>query len=235
MSVGRSTSAGRAPLVLFALLAGSTTGCSGGSLAGLELLPSKTDFVDAGTDSVRNHAVDAATTADVQPPSPAAPTGTPYVGRSDNFSPMDAGASASEGGAFGATATDDAAADATSEPVSEEASSPAASCIVNFTVEDAFIDGIVVQNVVVGGDALALGNWDPTLARNMAEASGAVGKWTLSVQTPSGQTVHFKFGMRGSGQVTWETLSQDRTLEVTCPTNEALSYVGQFGVLPDGG
>ena len=48
------------------------------------------------------------------------------------------------------------------------------SCIVTFEVEGAFIDGVLFQNVVIGGDILELGNWDPTLARNMA-ASTVVG------------------------------------------------------------
>ena len=52
-----------------------------------------------------------------------------------------------------------------------------------------------------------------------------------------GQSAHFKFGMRGSGQLMSETLFPDRAraLTVSRPNGEAVSYVGQFGVSPDRG
>src|SRR4029077_2815 len=117
-----------------------------------------------------------------------------------------------------------AVADATMEPTPV---GPAGSCIVTFEVEDIFIDGVIVQNVVIGGDILELGNWDPTLARNMA-ASRVAGTWTLDVPITDGQSTHFKFGTRGSGQLIWETLSPDsaRALTVSCPNGEGVSYVG---------
>ena len=222
-------------LLLVLLVAPAAAACSGAD--GSSSLDSKagaTDFVDAGVESLQNSAKDA--TAEAEPPAPPPASSTaPIVGRGDNFSsdPGDAGAGdAGETGSVENSATDGSQEAAPTTPPSE--------CAVTFEVEGAFIDGIVVQNVVLGGDVLELGSWEPTLARNMTlvAASAAAGAWSVGVQLPAAQTIHFKFGKRASGQVAWETLSSadaGRTLTVACPDNQALSYVGQYGVSPDGG
>ena len=82
--------------------------------------------------------------------------------------------------------------------------SPPTTCWATFSVNGALIDGVIVQNVVIGGDAAALGGWDPSMALDMSAVAGAVGVWTIAVPLASGSTVHFKFGMSGGGGLTWE-------------------------------
>jgi hypothetical protein len=214
--------------------AAACSGSDGSSILGSKAAP--TEFADAGIESLQNPAAKDATTEAQPPPPPAASSGAPYVGRGDNFSsdPTDAGI----GDAAGAIPAQSSTADAAEED--DAPMMPSAACPVTFEVEGVFIDGVVVQNVVLGGDVVALGSWEPTLARNMTlvAASAAAGAWSVGLQLPAAQTIHFKFGKRASGQVVWETLpSADagRTLTIECPDNQPLSYVGQFGVLPDGG
>ena len=233
MSASRTTSGTQGPLLLCAWFAGGVLACSGSPGSGLDSLPPRTDFVDAGIESLHNPPSPASDAAVDAPPAPAPTSGAPLVGRSDNFSNgPDAGTG--DAGIQELVPADAATGEATSSTAPIGAS---ASCVVTFTVSGVFIDGILVQNVVLGGDVLGLGNWDPTLARNMAAASGKAGTWTLGVQLTDGQTVQFKFGMRASSQVMWETLSPDRprALTVSCRDPEGLTYAGQFGLTPDGG
>jgi hypothetical protein len=234
MSVRRGWFRAQPPFHRLALLACCTGACSGSDGAGLSLRSSPTALVDAGVRSPLHRSPPPDAAAAQQAPPPLAPTSeAPVADRGDDgkSAPTDAGTS--EDATPEATLPDDAAvADATVETSPVE---PGGSCIVTFEVDDAFIDGVFVQNVVIGGDILELGNWDPTLARNMAPSTVA-GSWTLDVPMTDGQSTHFKFGTRGSGQLTWETLSPDsaRDLTVSCPNGEGVSYVGQFGVSPDG-
>jgi hypothetical protein len=216
-----------------------SSACSGSSGSMLDSRPSSPAFADSGTDSVEGPAGDGGADAPTLPP---ASSGAPYEGRGDNFSPPETPP----------TPPDMGRSDNFSPPLSPDAgasdldASPAtvpsvdgslASCVVTFTVTNALIDGVVFSNVVVGGDNLALGNWDPTLARNMAAVNGTNGTFTLGVQLTDGQTVHFKFGLRGNNQVTWETFAQNetRSLTVSCGIGAGPTYSGRFDVLPDGG
>lgn len=233
MSASGTTSGARGPLFLCAWLAGVVVACSGSQGSGLDSLPPRTDFVDAGIQAIHNPPSPASDAAVEAQPPPAATSGAPLVGRGDNFSNgTDAGTG--EAGIQELVPADAAADEATPDTAPVGAS---ASCLVTFTVSGVVIDGILVQNVVLGGDVLEFGNWDPTLARNMAAASGTAGTWALGVQLTGGQTVHFKFGMRASSQVNWETLSPDlpRALTVSCRDHEGITYAGQFGLTPDGG
>jgi hypothetical protein len=149
------------------------------------------------------------------------------VGAADG-APLDAGTDA---GASFLSDADAAAADADTAPAD------AGLCSVSFTVTGALVDGIVFQNVVLGGDAPALGDWDPSQVVKMT-ASAVVGTWTTTVLLPDGTTVHFKFGMTGTGgQFAWETDPQDvdRTLAISCSFGVGVSYTGMMNQIPDGG
>jgi hypothetical protein len=140
--------------------------------------------------------------------------------------PLDAGTDAD-----GALLSDVAPADA------DAAAADAGLCSVTFSVTGALVDGIVFQNVVLGGDAPALGDWDPSQVVKMT-ASAVVGTWTATVLLPDGTTVHFKFGMTGTGgQFAWETDPQDvdRTLAISCAFGVGVSYTGMMNQIPDGG
>jgi hypothetical protein len=121
---------------------------------------------------------------------------------------------------------------------SDAASTSPTTCWVTFSVNGALIDGVIVQNVVIGGDAAALGAWDPSMALDMSAVAGAVGVWTIALPLASGSTVHFKFGMSGGGGLTWEAAAQsgDRSLFVSSPDGGGNSNAGQYGpIVADGG
>jgi hypothetical protein len=163
--------------------------------------------------------------------SSSSPPGAADVERGDDVT-LDAGG-ATDGAALDAGPD----ADAGSFAEADAWAADAGQCSVTFTVTGAIVDGIVFQNVVLGGDAPALGGWDPSQVLKMT-ASAAVGTWATTVPLENGTTVHFKFGMTGSGgQFAWETDPQDvdRSLAVSCGFGIGASYTGVMNQIPDGG
>jgi Starch binding domain len=112
------------------------------------------------------------------------------------------------------------------------------SCPVTFTATNVPVDGFIFQNAILGGDAVALGDWAPSGVVKMPAAGGTVGIYTVSVPLAEGLAVHFKFGVSDSaGQVTWESATQptNRLLVVSCADGSQPSYTGQFNQIPDAG
>jgi hypothetical protein len=222
-------------LSLLLLATSALVGCSGSASSGLAMPPAASSSASTGSDAGATPgypATDGA--ADTQAASPS-PPGPPLVGRGDNFSP-------DSGLGVDAPPVDDAdASDAgpSSPPVgvaSGDALAPG-TCPVSFTATNALVDGLYFTSVVLGGDAPALGSWDPAKVVTMTASLG-VGVWTSGAMLPAGTTVHFKFGMMSStGGVTWESAptNTDRTLLVTCDGAASLAYVGQYNQVTDAG
>jgi hypothetical protein len=115
-------------------------------------------------------------------------------------------------------------------------SAPAhASCAVTFTVTGAYVDGVLLRGVSVGGDAPALGAWNPSSA--VALAPIAPGVWTGDVVLVDGAKVQFRFLETGPTEIVWESwgAGSNRSLTVACAPADGKSgaqYVGQFDVKP---
>lgn len=223
--------------------ASAAIGCSGSAA---DLLVNAPDAGAGDAGSVRNVPVlapDASAQPQAAPSSQPASTAPPIVGRVDNFAPDGAGSLAAAGPLDGALAGSESDAWSVDGGLSLDAGvATTASCTVLFTVTNANVDGVLVTNVVIGGDAAALGDWDPTEALKMSPVSGTSGDWTLRAELPAGQIVAFKFGMSGTNgkSILWElgpNSSTDRTLAVTCPDGSVLSYIGEYNHIPisDGG
>jgi Starch binding domain len=213
------------------LWAGSLVACSGSPTSALSG-PAPTQRVSDSGVGLSYAGSDAG--ADTQAASP----GAPLVGRGDNFSP-DGGSDREAAAASGLPgASSDAAVpigDAAPQPLVDAGGT--GTCTVNFTVTNALVDGLYFQNIVLGGDTPALGDWDPAKVVTMNPGS-TLGVWSLATPLEDGTTVHFKFGMSGStGVVTWESAPQatDRSFLVSCGGDAAPSYLGQFNQVPDGG
>ena len=216
------------------LWAGSLVACSGSPTSSLSA-PAATQRVSDSGVGLTYAGSDGA--ADRQAASPA-PPGAPLVAHGDNVSP--------DGGSDRDAAADPGLPGASSDaavPVGDGAPRPlvdaggTGTCTVNFTVTNALVDGLYFQNIVLGGDAPALGDWDPAKVVTMNQGS-TLGVWSVAAPLEDGTTVHFKFGMSGStGVVTWEGAPQgtDRSLLVSCGGDAAPSYLGQFSQVPDGG
>jgi hypothetical protein len=216
----------RSAAVAIGLPACGLLACSGSDGSVLAMKSGADDAVLSADASARTPS-DAAPAAQMQtqtasPP----PSGGPYVGRGDNFAPpLDAMVRAVTADA----SVDGAAAD--SGPAT-----PVDLCPVTFSVTNAFVDGFLFKNVVVGGDVAALGVWDPSKALPMT-AGAQFGAWTLGVPLPDGASIHFKFGLTdATGKVTWEgtSSSADRTLLVSCADGDALHYAGEYSALDAG-
>jgi hypothetical protein len=216
--------------------AGALVACSGSPDSGLMSPETRLGGTpDGASDASLGTAYQAADgSAEMQAASSATP-GPSDVERGDGVAldgsvgaaaPLDAGTDTDATSLSDAAATD-----------AETAPTDAGLCSVSFTVTGALVDGIVFQNVVLGGDAPALGGWDPSQVVKMT-ASAVVGTWTTTVLLPDGTTVHFKFGMTGTGgQFSWETDPQDvdRTLAISCAFGVGVSYTGMMNQIPDGG
>ena len=214
--------------------AGALVACSGSPDSGLMSPERLGGAPDGGSDASLGVAHP---TADGSAETQAASSMAPDVARGDDVAldgsigalddaPLDAGTDADA-----AFLSDAVAANA------DAAAADAGLCSVSFSVTGALVDGIVFQNVVLGGDAPALGDWDPSQVVKMT-ASAVVGTWTTTVLLPDGTTVHFKFGMTGAGgQFAWETDPQDvdRTLAISCAFGVGVSYTGMMNQIPDGG
>jgi hypothetical protein len=123
--------------------------------------------------------------------------------------------------------------------------------MVTFTVAEAWIDGVVYTDVALGGDAAALGAWNPAAAVTMTQV--ASGTWTAGVMLTDGEHVDFLFVKRGPNVTSWESWApnSDRSLVVACSAASGIvdagaveggsadagpvvgvSYVGNFNVQP---
>jgi hypothetical protein len=209
--------------------------CSGSATSGLSMPPPapsalSTSASDGGAGALYASQDGAADTqSQSTPPGP--------VERGDDVTP-DSGL-APDGGVTTAAAVDassDAGPLATGDASSAgDASTPP--CAVAFTVTSAIVDGLYFKSVVLGGDVPALGSWDPAMVVTMTP-SATVGAWTATATVAEGTTVHFLFGMTSStGAVTWESApaNTDRALFVDCADAAAVSYVGQYNMVPDAG
>ncbi len=120
-------------------------------------------------------------------------------------------------------------------------------CDVTFTVVvdvDGNGDGDGDRPLLVTGNAIALGAWDPRQAVSMSEVHSAV--WSARVQLANAARVEFKFVRRGgSGDAEWESWgpASNRTLDVRCVEDGASAtgaggpavgtqYEGHFGIRP---
>jgi hypothetical protein len=124
----------------------------------------------------------------------------------------------------------------------------AASCLVTFTVAAAWIDGVVYQDVALGGDAAALGAWNVQSAVAMTQA--ASGTWTVGVTLTDSALVQFRFVKRGATVDSWENWAtgSNRSMRVACSIGAGVdaaaagapdggpavgvSYAGDFNVRP---
>jgi hypothetical protein len=222
--------------------------CSGAEGSAITAGPAPDGGVgfESGVDAVYGAAADGGAASDGASGAQAAAsssTAPPLVGRADNFSPDggvaagpdpdDAGTSTAPASTSPSPSYDGAAAPMPPAPIP---SGP--TCMVTFIVTGAQPDGVLYQNVVLGGDAAPLGAWDPTKAPKMAPYGGATGEWAVGVNLAEGTTVHFKFGLTGTGEkVIWESATDttDRALSVSCPDGGGISYLGQFNHIPDAG
>ncbi|MGO9835853.1 MAG: CBM20 domain-containing protein [Polyangiaceae bacterium] len=191
-------------VVLFASL---LVGCSGG-VGGLLDVPSvEAGGSGPGADSLAAPVVDASRTSNDAP-----------LGEVPSELPVAVNADVGEGGSsVGAVleaGVDDGGASEGAPGDSSEASR--ASCLVTFTVAEAWIDGVVYQDVAVGGDAPALGAWSPTAAVGMTQV--ASGTWMVGVTLVDGEEVQFRFVKRGNGVDSWEDWApnSNRSLVVAC-------------------
>jgi hypothetical protein len=124
----------------------------------------------------------------------------------------------------------------------------AASCLVTLTVAAAWIDGVVYEDVAVGGDADALGAWNVQSAVPMTQV--ASGTWTVGVTLTDGAVIQFRFVKRGASVDSWESWGNgsNRSLHVACAAAAGIdagtpvasdggpavgmSYAGDFNVKP---
>jgi hypothetical protein len=237
--------------VLVLLFAWVFAGCSGGT-AGLLDVPARGDAAGQSVDSVApdpgpdasSSGIDA-TSVDTASVLASGPGPTP----ADAVAVDEAGVSSDVSEAavsndVSVTADDGGVSDGPT-PDSSEASRP--SCLVTFTVADAWVDGVLYKDVAVGGDAAALGAWNPQAATTMTQV--ATGTWTAGVVLVDGQEVQFRFVMRGASVDNWENwgANVNRSLVVACAAGmgaEAgavadaagpvvgVSYAGNFDVQP---
>jgi hypothetical protein len=218
--------------LLLACAAATVAACSGSASSGL-LTPSPTASAIT-TPSDASAGVPFATpdgAADTQADSPAPPA--TLSGHGDDLSTdggfgRDAGSSVDDA-SLGAASADAARA-------ADDAVAPT-TCPVAFTVTNAIVDGLYFTGVVLSGDVPALGAWDPAKVVTMTSSMG-VGVWTTTTTLVQGTIVNFKFGMASStGAVTFESApaNTDRELLIDCTDAAAISYVGQYNVVPDAG
>ena len=225
------------------LLAGFLAGCSGGVAGLMDVPPAGPDASSAGADSLV--AAPVADAAQTRIDAPAVQTAA--------LAPNDASPDGADGASLAqadvSAATEDAGSLDDASPDSVEASRP--SCMVTFTVAEAWIDGVVYTDVALGGDAAALGAWSPAAAVTMTEV--ASGTWTAGVMLTDGERVEFLFVKRGPNVTSWESWapSSDRSLVVACSAASGIveagaveggsadagpvvgvSYVGNFNVQP---
>lgn len=227
-----------ARLIGFACLVAA---CSGSSPSSLLSNPPGPDAATAATATAVDAGAPANDGAPVKPDAPLSAPRVPLIGLGDS-APLDGAATTpipqdldDDEAGLGPVQAQPPPSMGASDAAS---TSPPTTCWVTFSVNGALIDGVIVQNVVIGGDAAALGGWDPSMALDMSAVAGAVGVWTIAVPLASGSTVHFKFGMSGGGGLTWEGTAQssDRSLFVSCPDGGGVSYAGQYNqIVADGG
>jgi hypothetical protein len=228
--------------VLVLLFAGVFAGCSGG-VAGLLDAPARGDAAGPGVDSVAP-----GTGLDASLPGIDAPAAEATMALASDPGPVAADAVAVvEAGVSNdvSVAADDGG--ASDGPTLDSSEASRASCLVTFTVAAAWVDGVLYKDVAVGGDAPALGAWNPQAATTMTQV--ATGTWTAGVVLVDGQEVLFRFVMRGAGVDTWENwgANVNRSLVVACAAGmgaEAgaggdaggpvvgVSYAGNFDVQP---
>jgi hypothetical protein len=225
------------------MLAGFLAGCSGGVAGLMDAPPAVPDASGSSPNSAPPATgADASRTANDAPAVETGPVAASDAGSSgadgDPVAPNDVAVGVADSGLV-----DDAS------PDSGEAARP--SCLVTFTVADAWVDGVVYQNVALGGDVAALGAWSPAAAVPMTQV--ASGTWTVGVMLTDGVEVEFLFVKRGSNVDSWEswTPDSDRSLVVACSAASGtleggtveggstaagpvvgVSYAGNFGVQP---
>lgn len=158
--------------------------------------------------------------------------------------PLDDGATADAGVDAPATAVPEADpavdaeasvdASALSDGDAAAAGQPHVTCAVTFIVTNAFIDGFMLKGVALGGDAPALGAWNPGTATPLTAVSP--GAWSGSIVLQDGQRVQFRFVETGPNEDVWESFTPagNRTLTVACPTTTKSppQYTGTFDVRP---
>jgi hypothetical protein len=225
------------------ILAGFLAGCSGGVAGLMDVAAALPDASGSSADSLAPAVgADASRTVNDAPAVQMAPAAA-----------GDAGSSGADGDSLVSNGVAVALADSgpldDASPDSAEASRP--SCLVTFTVADAWVDGVVYQNVALGGDAAALGAWSAAAAVPMTQV--ASGTWTVGVMLTDGVEVEFLFVKRGPNVDSWEswTPESDRSLVVACSAASGaveggtveggstaggpvvgVSYAGNFGVQP---
>ena len=128
-----------------------------------------------------------------------------------------------------------AAADAFADADADAPAPVHASCAVVFTVTGAFVDGIMLRGVSVGGDAPTLGGWNPSSAPALQPV--APGVWSGALVLEEGQHVEFRFLETGPTEIIWEGwgAGSNRSLTVACGAADGAvptHYVGQFDVKP---
>jgi hypothetical protein len=189
------------------LFAGFLAGCSGGVGGLLAVPPIQADAAMPGADSLAAPAVDASRAGNDAPlaevPSELPSAVSVAVADGGSSVEADVEAAADDGGVFEAAPAD-----------SSDASR--VSCLVTFTVAEAWIDGVVYQDVAVGGGVAALGAWSPQAAVGMTQV--ASGTWTAGVMLTDGEEVEFRFVKRGNGVDSWEDWApnSNRSLVVAC-------------------
>jgi hypothetical protein len=208
----------------------------------MDVPPAGPDASSSGADSLVAAVADASQT---RIDAPAVQTAAP--------GPRDASPDGADGASLAqadvSAATEDAGSLDDASPDSAEASRP--SCMVTFTVAEAWIDGVVYTDVALGGDAAALGAWNPAAAVTMTEV--ASGTWTAGVMLTDAERVEFLFVKRGPNVTSWESWApnSDRSLVVACAAASGIveagaveggsadagpvvgvSYVGNFNVQP---
>src|ERR1019366_8444477 len=145
----------------FPVCAGGLVACSGTAGSGLMSPPASVDAAsDASVASVH-------TAADGSPETQASSSATPGIlsgGQGDS-----ALIGAGDASAGDTRVALDGGTDAGPSPDApiDGSAGDAGTCVVTFTVTGALVDGFVFQNVVLGGDAAALGGWDSTQALKM--------------------------------------------------------------------
>jgi starch binding protein with CBM20 domain len=213
------------------LFAGFLVGCSGGVGGLLAVPPIQADASMPGADSLPAPVVDASRAGIDAPlndaPLAEVPSELPSavsvaVADGGPLVEADVEAAVDDGGVFEAEPAD-----------SSEASR--ASCLVTFTVAEAWIDGVVYQDVAVGGDVAVLGAWSPQAAVGMTQV--ASGTWTAGVMLTDGEEVEFRFVKRGNGVDSWEDWApnSNRSLVVECAAASGLGSGVDAGVGDAGG
>jgi hypothetical protein len=154
----------------------------------------------------------------------------------DAFSPTDDAREAGASAPVDAHAPgDEAPGEADAEAGGADAAPLHATCAVTFTVTGAFVDGVLLRGVAVGGDAPALGAWNPSSA--VALTAIAPGVWTGDVVLEDALRVQFRFLETGPTEIVWESwgTGSNRSLTVACAPADGRpggQYVGQFDVKP---